>query len=189
MLALAQARAGDLDAADATLAKVEPAKWRAGNFSGVERGIASLRALFAVARAAKAPVAGQPDAFPPATASLPVGEAPTLAIVTWETDANDVDSHFFDGRGRHGSYSNKVIPGAELYHDITTGYGPEFVAVRADAAWPLQFFAHYYRMGPMGWGMGRLALIHWDGKALSFDSRPFVLMIDAAHVDLGQIRK
>jgi tetratricopeptide (TPR) repeat protein len=189
MLALAQARAGDLDAADATLAKVEPGKWRAGNFSGVERGIASLRALFAVARAAKAPVAGQPDAFPPATASLPVGEAPTLAIVTWETDANDVDSHFFDGRGRHGSYSNKVIPGAELYHDITTGYGPEFVAVRADAAWPLQFFAHYYRMGPMGWGMGRLALIHWDGKALSFDSRPFVLMIDAAHVDLGQIRK
>jgi tetratricopeptide (TPR) repeat protein len=189
MLALAQARAGDLDAADATLAKVEPGKWRAGNFSGVERGIASLRALFAVARAAKAPVAGQPDAFPPAAANLPVGEAPTLAIVTWETDANDVDSHFFDARGRHGSYNNKVIPGAELYHDITTGYGPEFVAVRQDAAWPLQFFAHYYRMGPMGWGMGRLALIHWDGKALSFDSRPFVLMIDAAHVELGQIRK
>lgn len=189
MLALAQARSGDLAAADATLAKVEPAKWRAGNFSGVERGIASLRALFAVARAAKAPVAGQPDAFPPAAASLPVGEAPTLAIVTWETDANDVDSHFFDARGRHGSYSNKVIPGAELYHDITTGYGPEFVAIRSDAAWPLRFFAHYYSMGPMGWGMGRLALVHWDGKALSFDSRPFVLMVDAAHVELGQIRK
>lgn len=189
MLALAQARAGDLEAADATLAKVEPGRWRSGNFGGVERGIASLRALFSVARAAKSAGSAQADAIPALAATLPVGEVPTVAIVTWETDANDVDSHFFDAKGRHGSYTNKVIPGAELYHDITTGYGPEFVAIRADTAWPLHFFAHYYRMGPMGWGMGRLALVHWDGKALSFDGRPFVLMVDSAHVELGELRQ
>ena len=155
----------------------------------MQRGFASLLALLSAAREAKAAAAAAPAGSLPAAVTLPVGQAPTLAIVTWETDANDVDSHFFDARGRHGSYSSPVIPGAELYHDITTGYGPEFVAVRPDTSWPLRFFAHYYRMGPMGWGMGRLALVHWDGKALSFDSRPFVLMVDSAHVELGQLGK
>jgi tetratricopeptide (TPR) repeat protein len=111
-------------------------------------------------------------------------------VLVWETDANDVDFHIYDGDGNHAFYSHKHLPtGGELYADVTTGYGPECFTVRgakADRAGPYKLQAHYYSRGPMGYGMGKLQVVEHDGKGnLSFQERPFVVMNDHAFVDLG----
>src|SRR5205085_9404103 len=122
-----------------------------------------------------------------------IEEAPSLRFVlVWETDANDVDFHIFDGKGGHAWYSHKQLEsGGELYADVTTGYGPECFTIRAPAkarSYPYKIGAHYYSRGPMGYGMGKVQIIDHDGKGgLTFEERPFVVMADQAFVDLGTV--
>jgi hypothetical protein len=119
--------------------------------------------------------------------------APSLRFVlVWETDANDVDFHIRDGKGGHAYYASKQLPsGGELYADVTTGYGPECFTIRGareKRAYPYTLQAHYFSRGPMGYGMGKLEVVEHDGKGhLSFDERPFVVMVDRAYVDLGSV--
>jgi hypothetical protein len=113
-------------------------------------------------------------------------------ILNWETDANDVDFHIHDARGGHAFFSAPHLPsGGDLYADVTTGYGPECLTIRGPAAGraaPYHLQAHYYSLGPMGYGMGKLQIIDHDGNGnLRFDERPFVIMQDGAFVDLGQV--
>jgi tetratricopeptide (TPR) repeat protein len=113
-------------------------------------------------------------------------------VLSWETDANDVDFHIHDGRGGHAFYSQRTLAsGGELYADVTTGYGPECFTVRqppAGRAYPYRLQAHYYSRGPMGYGMGKLQVIEHDGRGgLRFEERPFVVMRDGAYVDLGMV--
>lgn len=111
-------------------------------------------------------------------------------VLTWETDANDVDFHIHDGQGGHAYYSSKTLPsGGTLYADITTGYGPECFTIPGRAqAFPYRLEAHYYSRGPMGYGMGRLQIMHHDGQGgLRFDERPYVVMNDGAYLDLGRV--
>lgn len=114
-------------------------------------------------------------------------------VLTWETDANDVDFHIHDGKGGHAFYQTPELPqgGGRLYADVTTGYGPEcFTVRRAARAYPYRIEAHYYSRGPMGYGMGKVQVIDHDGKGkLSFDERPFVVMADGAFVELGEVRR
>ncbi|MCP4661231.1 MAG: tetratricopeptide repeat protein [bacterium] len=122
-------------------------------------------------------------------------EGPSLRFVlTWETDANDVDLHVHDGRGGHAWYDQRTLPsGGELYADVTTGYGPECFTIRrpfARRAYPYRLQAHYYRRGPMGYGMGTLQILDHDGRGkLRIEDRPFVVMTDGAYVDLGTVKK
>jgi tetratricopeptide (TPR) repeat protein len=115
--------------------------------------------------------------------------SPSLRFVlNWETDANDVDFHIYDGRGGHAFYSARSLPsGGELYADVTTGYGPEcFTIPGAAAAFPYTLQGHYYSRGPMGYGMGKLEVVEHDGQGhLRFKEHPFVIMKDSAFVDLG----
>ncbi len=121
--------------------------------------------------------------------------APSIRFVlTWETDANDVDFHIYDSAGGHAFYSQKHLPsGGDLYADITTGYGPECFTIRGPkekrpAQYTLQ--ANYYSRGPMGYGMGKLEVIEHDGKGnLTFQEHPYVVMVDHAFVNLGVIKK
>jgi tetratricopeptide (TPR) repeat protein len=115
-------------------------------------------------------------------------------VLVWETDANDVDFHIYDGKGGHAYYGNRQLPsGGELYADVTTGYGPECFTIRgpqAGRAYPYTLQAHYYSRGPMGYGMGKLQIIDHDGKGgLTFVERPFVVMVDRAFVDLGVVER
>jgi hypothetical protein len=42
----------------------------------------------------------------------------------------------------------------------------------------------------MGYGMGKLSIIDHDGKGkLTFEERPFVVMVDHAFVDLGTVKR
>jgi tetratricopeptide (TPR) repeat protein len=113
-------------------------------------------------------------------------------VLNWETDANDVDFHIHDGKGGHAFYSQPDLPsGGSLYADVTTGYGPECFTIRGKPetlAFPYRLQAQYYSRGPMGYGMGKLEIVTHDGRgAISFEERPFVVMVDHAFVDLGTV--
>jgi hypothetical protein len=113
-------------------------------------------------------------------------------ILTWETDANDVDFHNFDSKAGHAFYSAPHLPsGGDLYADVTTGYGPECFTIRgARSAAPYTLQAHYYSRGPMGYGMGKLEIIDHDGRGnLKFEERPYIVMVDQAFVDLGRVAR
>ncbi len=119
---------------------------------------------------------------------IPLG--PSLRFVlNWETDANDVDFHIFDGQGGHAFYSSPQLPsGGELYADVTTGYGPECFTISGAKAYPYRLQAHYYRRGPMGYGMGKLEVIQYDGAGhVYFEEHPFVIMKDHAYIDLDTV--
>ena len=122
-----------------------------------------------------------------------IEDAPSLRFVLdWQTDANDVDFHIHDGSGGHAFFSSPhLASGGDLYADVTTGYGPECFTIRLPkskrSTYTLQ--AHYYSRGPMGYGMGKLEIIDHDGNGnLTFEERPFVVMVDSAFVDLGTVR-
>lgn len=115
-------------------------------------------------------------------------------VLTWETDANDVDFHIYDADGGHAFFSHPALrSGGSLYADVTTGYGPECFTVRLpkeerSKAYTLQ--AHYYARGPMGYGIGKVQVIDHDGSGgLAFEERPFVAMVDRAYVNLGRIER
>jgi len=114
----------------------------------------------------------------------------TRVLLYWETDANDVDLHVRDAHGGHSWYSHLPLEsGGELYADVTTGYGPEcFEITGTPSAGPYQLGVHYYRQGPMGYGMGLLQIVRFDGHAFSFEDRPYVIMQDEAYVSLGTMR-
>jgi hypothetical protein len=122
-------------------------------------------------------------------------DTPSLRFVlSWETDANDVDFHIHDAQGGHAYYEHPELPsGGRLYADVTTGYGPECFTIRLPRekrSESYELAAHYYARGPMGYGMGKLEIIDHDGKGgLTFDERPFVVMADGAYVDLGTWRR
>jgi outer membrane protein OmpA-like peptidoglycan-associated protein len=118
-------------------------------------------------------------------------KSPTTSFVlTWETDANDVDLHVRDGAGGHAFYQRRGLPsGGALVADVTNGYGPEmFTIIGAPKGYPYTLEAHYYGQGPMGYGMGTLQVIEHDGQGgLSVDERPFVIMNAGARVPLGRL--
>jgi tetratricopeptide (TPR) repeat protein len=119
-------------------------------------------------------------------------EASLRFVLTWETDANDVDLHVWDRRGAHAYYQQRTLPsGGELYADVTTGFGPECFTIRAPErrpAAPYRLAVHYYRRGPMGYGMGTVQVVEHDGRGgLRVESRPFVVMTDDAMLELGSV--
>lgn len=122
----------------------------------------------------------------------PASTPSTRFVMSWETDANDVDFHIYDGRGDHAYYGQRTLDsGGSLFADVTTGYGPECFAIDdVPSAFPYRFEANYYSRGPMGYGMGTLQLVAFDGEGtFAFDDRPFVIMKDHATVALGVLKQ
>jgi hypothetical protein len=162
-----------------------------GRFAGVTRILDEDLRLIAAAWLAERPKDEATIRAELARAGVTPDTAPSLRFVlNWETDANDVDFHIYDGKGGHAYYSNRSLPsGGELYADVTTGYGPEcFTVPGVAAAYPYTLQGHYYSRGPMGYGMGKLEVIEHDGAGhLQFKEHPFVIMKDSAYVGLGRL--
>ena len=160
-----------------------------GRFAGAPRILDEDLRLIAAAWLAARPQDEKTIRAELAAANIVPDTSPSLRFVlNWETDANDVDFHIYDGRGGHAFYSNRSLPsGGELYADVTTGYGPECFTIPGQAAaFPYTLQGHYYSRGPMGYGMGKLEVIEHDGLGhLRFKEHPFVIMKDSAFVDLG----
>lgn len=110
---------------------------------------------------------------------LPAAEPSTHFVLSWETDANDVDLHVFDADGYHAWYRDRGLPdGGRLYTDITDGYGPEsFTFDGSPQHYPYRIGVHYFRRGAMGHGLGAVRIIQHDGRGgIELETVPFVLM-------------
>jgi len=166
-----------------------------GRFAGVKQILAEDLGLIAAAWKKAEPSRGKEiDSRLAASHGIPETGASLRFVLNWETDANDVDFHIRDARGGHAYYGNRSLgSGGQLYADVTTGYGPECFTIRlprAQRAYPYRLEAHYYSRGPMGYGMGKLQIIDHDGDGnLTFEERPYVVMVDRAYVDLGKVEK
>lgn len=189
MLAYALLRAGQHDEAwDALLAGLAQ-DYPEARFAGVERILREDLGIVAAAWLRAAPKREPEIRARVALARTAIATEPsTRFVMTWETDANDVDFHVYDGQGGHASYRALMLPsGGSLYADVTNGYGPEcFTIEGVPQAFPYRLEAHYYSRGPMGYGMGALQRLEHDGQGgLRFDDRPFLIMKDEATVELG----
>ncbi len=192
MLAYALARAGKFADAFAAIAAGVKQDYRDDSYRGVDRVFRDDVGILAAAwKAAEPKAADKIEKLATELGGTVASQASTRFILYWETDANDVDFHIQDARGGHAFYSQpELASGGELYADITTGYGPECFAINGTPkAGPYRLSIHYYSMGPMGYGMGAVEILRHDGKGhLSFETRPYTVMVDQAYVDLGTIK-
>ena len=162
-------------------------------FPGIERILAEDLGLAAAAWSRLEPQRRDELQVRLARAGATTENAPSVRFVlVWETDANDVDFHIHDAHGGHAYYASKVLPsGGELYADVTQGYGPECFTIRnlpPHRSYPYKLEAHYFRRGPMGYGMGTLQILEHDGQGrLAFEDRPYIVMEDGATVALGYV--
>ncbi len=187
LLAHALLRDGDHAGALAAILAGIDQPYPAGRFPGGDRVLAEdaamIGAVYVAHGGSRAAVTAQL-----AHHSIVLAERPsTRFILYWETDANDVDFHIVDRAGKHAFYQQRALAsGGELYADVTTGYGPECFAIPGvPAGGPYHLSINYYAQGPMGYGMGLVQIEKFDGKDLSFDDRPYVVMTSRAFVDLG----
>jgi hypothetical protein len=192
LLAYAQLKRGDYEAAFATVDAALRRGFAWSRFEGVERILREDLSLIAAAWLRASPEQAARIQEKLKERDLQVDRTVSLRFVlNWETDANDVDFHIYDGRGGHAYYMQRRLPsGGTLYADITSGYGPECFAITGRArTYPYTLRAHYYARGPMGYGMGKLQVIEHDGQGvLRFSEHPFAIMKDKAYVQLAELR-
>ncbi len=190
LLGMTLARLGQYDAALKVVLDGIGARRVNGRFAQVERILAEDAQIIAAVWAAAEPARRDEIEARLQPRNLRIDDrATTRFVLTWETDANDVDFHIFDKQYNHAFYSRRgLASGGELYADITTGYGPECFTIFDANAFPYRLKAHYYSRGPMGHGAGKVQIIRHDGKGgLGIEDRPFVIMQDGAYVDLGKV--
>ncbi len=192
MLAYSLVKAGRLQDAFDTLEKALNRKYPDGRFADVQEILQDDLGMVAAALIAKDPDQGPRIIKKLHQLGAKLANKPSMRFVlTWETDANDVDFHIKDARGGHAYYSQpNLASGGRLYADVTTGYGPEcFNIPGGGQAGPYSISIHYYSRGPMGYGMGKVEILKHDGKGtFRFEERPFVVMNDQAYVNLGQVK-
>jgi outer membrane protein OmpA-like peptidoglycan-associated protein len=188
LLAYAYVRADRLaDAFTAILAGLDH-EYREASYAGGRRVLSEDAGLIGAVYATREPAKRAAIVEALASRKLALATSPsTRFVLHWETDANDVDLHVRDARGNHAFFrAPKLATGGELYADVTTGYGPECFAITGKpTAGPYQISAHYYAQGPMGYGMGLLEVVRFDGKVLAFEHKPFVITANNATIDLG----
>ena len=191
LYAYALLKKSDYPAAFEAIKKGSQRSYPTGRFRGVDRILREDMGLIAAAWMRADPQHAADIRAKLLAAGGSAENGPSLRFVlNWETDANDVDFHIYDGKGGHAYYAQPQLPsGGELYADVTTGYGPECFTIRnPKRAYPYTLQAHYFSRGPMGYGMGKLEVIDHDGKGnLTFEERPFVVMVDHAFVDMGKL--
>jgi hypothetical protein len=194
LLAFALLKKGKPDKAFRVLSEALARRYPGGRFRGVDGVLREDLGLAAAAWARAEPARAEDIAERlEAAGGHPEHEASLRFVLTWETDANDVDLHVYDASGAHAYYSEPQLPGGgRLYADVTTGYGPECFTIRktrSERSPSYRLQAHYYARGPMGYGMGKVQVIEHDGRGgLTFQERPFVVMNDRAYVSLGTVR-
>ncbi|NVB83957.1 MAG: AgmX/PglI C-terminal domain-containing protein [Kofleriaceae bacterium] len=187
LLAYALLRSGDRAGAFSAILAGLDGQYPPGRFAGAERVLRDDAGMIGASYIAHGGNKAKVTAELGKRGLEPITQPSTRFILYWETDANDVDFHIRDSQGGHAWYQQMHLPsGGDLYADVTTGYGPECFAIDGTpSAGPYKLSINYFSQGPMGYGMGLLQAMKFDGKDMKFDDRPFVIMADHAFVDLG----
>ncbi len=69
-------------------------------------------------------------------------------VLSWDTDATDVDLHVVSPGGEHAWYGNRVMAtGGAIDVDVTTGFGPEIFAHPSPPRGLWQIYVNYYGGG------------------------------------------
>ena len=150
LLAFALLRNHEYEKAFEAAATGEKQNYPPGRFAGVPRILSEDMGLIAAAWIKEEPARRAENRSAPGARRRHAHEtAPSIRFVlNWETDANDVDFHIFDGQGNHAFYGARTLStGGELYADVTTGYGPECFTIRGapeGRAGPYHLQANYY---------------------------------------------
>jgi Vault protein inter-alpha-trypsin domain len=192
LLAWARWRAGRWAAAFEALERGLEQDYPSGRFPGVDRVLREDLGMLAAAWLRAEPGRREEVLDRLRGHGARLATEPSLRFVlSWETDANDVDLHVYDRQGGHAYFRQRRLPsGGELFADVTTGYGPECFAVSEPAgrrAAPYRLRVHYYSRGPMGYGMGTVQVVRHDGAGgLAVEPRPFVVMADNAMLEMGR---
>lgn len=72
-------------------------------------------------------------------------------VLSWDSDGTDLDLHVLTPDGGHVFYGDRVLDnGAALDVDVTTGYGPEIVAMPAPLPGSYLVYVNYYGAGELG---------------------------------------
>jgi hypothetical protein len=160
-------------------------------FAGVQRVLREDLGILGAAWLARFPADAERIEARLAAQGATLATAPSLRFVlTWETDANDVDLHVIDAEGHDAYHEQPTLPGGgELFADVDTGFGPECFAIDGAATgYPYRIMVHYFDRGPMGHGMGKVQVVHHDGEgAVVVQDRPFVIVEDGAMTSLGPV--
>jgi uncharacterized protein YfaP (DUF2135 family) len=92
-------------------------------------------------------------------------EARLRIVLSWDTDATDLDLHVITPSGRHAWYGERVIAGGAIDIDVTTGYGPEIFASPAPEKGLYQVYVNYYGNGEAAGDLttARLTVISDEG--------------------------
>lgn len=115
---------------------------------------------------------------------------PSLRIaLTWESDVSDVDLGVSDASGDGTSDDTRIGSGGQLVADVTTGFGPECVVIPGEPmGYPYGVTVSNVARGPMGYGMGKVSVLHHDGAGnVHLDDRPFVGLEDGTWLSLGKV--
>ncbi len=191
MAAFALARRGRHAEAFELAARALTVRFPAGRFAGfsevVRQDLGVLGAAWAAAEPARRAALEQRLA----RLGGSLEQAPSMRIVlTWETDASDVDLHVFDEAGHEASARAPTLPdyGGTLLADVDSGYGPEVFVIDSPDAFPYRVEVHIQDRGATGLVLGRVQIVGHDGRGkLSFDDRPFAAAAHQLIVDLGSI--
>ncbi|HEU0036125.1 MAG TPA: OmpA family protein [Kofleriaceae bacterium] len=191
LLAYALVRDGKPADAFAAIFAGLDAKARDDSYAGARRVLGDDAAMIGAVYAMQSPGKRAEITRQLAARKLALATEPsTRFVLYWETDANDVDLHITDGKGRHAFYGQpKLASGGELYADVTTGYGPECFAIPGTpSGGPFRLAVDYYAQGPMGFGMGLLQIQRFDpARGITLEDRPYVIMVDHAKLELGSV--
>ena len=76
---------------------------------------------------------------------VPLSKADIVVMITWNTDATDVDLHVFEPSGEECFYRHRdTRSGGRLTRDVTRGYGPEMYVLPKAPSGTYAIQAHYF---------------------------------------------
>jgi hypothetical protein len=74
-----------------------------------------------------------------------LGRADLVVMITWNTDATDVDLHVVEPSGEECFYAHRdTASGGRITQDVTQGYGPEMYVLQSAPQGRYAIRAHYY---------------------------------------------
>jgi uncharacterized protein YfaP (DUF2135 family) len=95
-------------------------------------------------------------------------QAKLRVVLSWDTDATDVDLHVVTPLGEHAYYGERVVPsGGAIDVDVTTGFGPEIFAHPSPAPGTYHVYVNYYGAGETldDLTVAQVAIITGEGTA------------------------
>lgn len=85
------------------------------------------------------------DRLSSVASSVQIGRADLVVMITWNTDATDVDLHVIEPSGEECYYSHRTTQsGGQITQDVTQGYGPEMFVLPSAPAGQYTVRAKYF---------------------------------------------